>query len=168
MKYSFLHKLSFVTLALFLLNIPFTLADTAASRGEKVEHPPGDEPMAHPPGMSKQLIYSIPDEGIQLMRISDLIGLAVKNSEGKSIGKVDDVVIENYSPFFEKGGASQKATEYRAIISSGKFLGLGKKLIAVPFDQLKVERQKGNEVLIFSAGNEQIKKLPEFKYPELQ
>ncbi len=167
MKNAFI-SLGFVSLALLIIPGQSVYADTAATRGTPVEHPAGDEPMARVPGLAKQIIYSLPDEGIYFMRVSDFIGATVKNSDGKKIGTIDDVVIESYNPFFEKAGASQKATEYRAVISVGGFLGLREKHIAVPFDKLKIQKEMGVDTLIYPAGKEQLNSLPAFVYPDLQ
>ncbi|KAF0190406.1 MAG: PRC-barrel domain-containing protein [Gammaproteobacteria bacterium] len=167
MKNAFI-SLGFASLALLIIPGQFVYADTATTRGTPVEHPAGDEPMAKVPSLAKQIIYSLPDEGVYFMRMSDFIGATVKNHDGKKIGTINDVVIESYGPFFEKAGASQKATEYRAVISVGGFLGLRDKLIAVPFENLKMQREKNIDILVYPAGKEQLNSLPAFVYPDLQ
>jgi hypothetical protein len=57
----------------------------------------------------------------QVHRATKLIGMAVKNSAGESLGKVEDLVID------ERGGVRYAA------ISFGGFLGFNEKLFAVPF-----------------------------------
>jgi hypothetical protein len=48
-----------------------------------------------------------------------------------------------------------------AIISVGGFLGIGDKLVAVPFDQLQLDKDKA--ILMSSATEEQLKAMPEYK-----
>lgn len=168
MKKAALYSLVPASLALLIISTQYAYADTAASRGTPTEQKSGDEPMAIAPGMPKQIIHTLPHEGIYFMRMSDFIGATVKNTDGKKIGTVNDVVIESYGNFFEKPSASQKSTEYRAVISVGGFLGVGDKLIAVPFENLKLQNEKGIDILVYPAGKEQLKALPAFKYPDLQ
>ena len=168
MKIGFLSYIGSISLALLIMSGQSVYADTAATRGTPIDHPAGDEPLAIAPGMVKQIIHTLPHEGIYFMRMSDFIGVTVKNADGKKIGKVNDVVIENYGHFFEKASPSQKPTEYRAVISVGGFLGIGDKLIAVPFEDLKLQNEEGIDILVYSAGKEQLKGLPVFHYPDLQ
>lgn len=60
-------------------------------------------------------------------RISKLIGANVYNQGGQVVGSIDDLLI----------GDDGKATD--AILSVGGFLGIGTKLVSVPFDQLQFE-----------------------------
>jgi sporulation protein YlmC with PRC-barrel domain len=64
-------------------------------------------------------------------RSSDLVGATVYNDDGSSIGTIDNLLIG------DDGKVSQ------AILSVGGFLGIGSKLVAVPFDQLKFEHSRG-------------------------
>ena len=61
-------------------------------------------------------------------RASRLVGARVYNDADQVIGTVDDVII---------GKDDGKATT--AVVSVGGFLGIGSKLVSVPYDQLKVE-----------------------------
>jgi PRC-barrel domain len=65
------------------------------------------------------------------------------------VGKIDDIVLNS----------SDKAV--LAIISVGGFLGIGDKLVAVPFDQLQPGEDKA--VLLSAATEEQLKAMPEYK-----
>ncbi len=65
-------------------------------------------------------------------RTSKLVGATVYNNNGDSIGTVDDLLTDD----------SGKITQ--AVISTGSVLGMGGKLVAVPFDQLKFEPSAGN------------------------
>ncbi len=63
-------------------------------------------------------------------RVSKIIGLTVYTDGNEKVGTVDDVVLTE----------GDKATV--AVISVGGFLGIGSKLVAVPFDQLKRDTDK--------------------------
>ncbi|HKU94837.1 MAG TPA: PRC-barrel domain-containing protein [Vineibacter sp.] len=82
-------------------------------------------------------------------RASKVIGADVVNGANESIGKIDDVIIAN------DGKAPY------AVLSIGGFLGIGGRLIAVPYDSLRVVEQK---IMLPGASKEQLKALPEFKY----
>lgn len=82
-------------------------------------------------------------------RASSVIGSAVVNSANESVGKIDEVIIS----------ADGKAPY--AILSVGGFLGMGTRLVAVPYDTL---RFVDNKVMLPGATKEGLKNLPEFKY----
>ncbi len=63
-------------------------------------------------------------------RVSKIIGLSVYTDSNEKVGTVDDVVLTE----------GDKATV--AVISVGGFLGIGSKLVAIPFDQLKRDADK--------------------------
>lgn len=63
-------------------------------------------------------------------RSGKLVGATVYNDEGDSIGTIDDLLI----------GDDGKISN--AVISVGGFLGLGSKLVEVPFSQLKFEHSR--------------------------
>ncbi len=65
-------------------------------------------------------------------------GATVYNSNGDSLGIIDDLL------------NSGKITQ--AVISTGSILGIGGKLVAVPFDQLKFEPSAGNNGAPQTAG----------------
>ncbi|QQS12210.1 MAG: PRC-barrel domain-containing protein [Rhodospirillales bacterium] len=82
-------------------------------------------------------------------RASSVIGSAVINSAGETVGKIDEVIIS----------ADGKAPY--AILSVGGFLGMGTRLVAVPYDAL---RFADNKVMLPGATKEGLQNLPEFKY----
>jgi hypothetical protein len=82
-------------------------------------------------------------------RSSKLIGAGVTNDQQETIGKIDDLLV----------GRGDKVLY--AVISVGGFLGVGSKLVAVPYDSLSI----GKSSLVLPGGTkEQLKALPEFKY----
>lgn len=83
-------------------------------------------------------------------RASKLVGATVVNSDDESIGTIDDLVVN----------PDDKVTY--AIVSVGGFLGIGSKLVAVPFDSLRTV--KDERLMLPGASKEALKGLPEFKY----
>ena len=84
------------------------------------------------------------------VRASELIGETVEQPDGANIGEIDDLVY---------AGADQKLM---AVISVGGFLGMGEKLVAVPYDKLRVS-EDGDDVYLDSS-EEVLKAQAEFKY----
>jgi sporulation protein YlmC with PRC-barrel domain len=82
-------------------------------------------------------------------RASKLVGTAVKNSAGDSIGKIDDLIV------------SRNDKVLYAVLSVGGFLGMGSKLVAVPYASLQVAK---DNLVLPTGTKDQLKALPEFKY----
>ncbi len=61
------------------------------------------------------------------LRAAALIGAAVYNDQKQNIGTVSDLLL------------NKEATATKAILSVGGFLGVGSRLVAVPFTDLRVE-----------------------------
>lgn len=81
-------------------------------------------------------------------RLSQLIGQEVRNDKGQAIGRLDDFIINKDRVLF-------------ATLSVGGFLGIGDRLVAMPYTSLQVT-EKG--VVAPGATKEALSKLPEFKY----
>jgi hypothetical protein len=62
-------------------------------------------------------------------RSSRIVGATVYNDSDQSIGKIDDLIV----------GQDGKITT--AVISVGGFLGIGSKLVRVPYDELRFEER---------------------------
>ena len=84
------------------------------------------------------------------VRASRLIGSYVYNDEKEDIGSVDDLMI-----------GEDDRVEF-AILSVGGFLGLGARLVAVPFDSL--ETDDSGRIILPGATREELERLPGFKY----
>jgi sporulation protein YlmC with PRC-barrel domain len=82
-------------------------------------------------------------------RASKVIGATVVNEANDTVGKVDDVIIgkDGKSPF--------------AVLSVGGFLGVGSKLVVLPYEQLTTT---GSRIVLPGATKDALKALPEFKY----
>ena len=167
MKNGFVYSLSSVSLAFIIMSGQSVCAD-ASTGSASAQDQPSEAPMAHPPGLRKQIFYSYEEQGAYVMRARDFIGAKVETIEGKQIGKVSDFVIENYSPFFGKGAVSQKAPEFIAVVSVGGIIGMGKKLVGIPFQDLEMRPKLGLDSLVYPAGGEQLKSLPAYTYPQLR
>lgn len=84
------------------------------------------------------------------LRASDIIGADVRNAANDEIGEVDDLVL------------SRNDDVIYAVVSVGGFLGLGEKLVAVPYEDLRVDREGDNVYLNMT--KEQLESQPEFTY----
>ncbi len=85
------------------------------------------------------------------LKASDLIGKDVKNMNGEDVGSIDDLVI----------GVNDQVAY--AVVSVGGFLGIGDKLVAVPYNKF---RMRGEDVLVLDATKESLKKEAAFTYRE--
>lgn len=83
-------------------------------------------------------------------KASDLIGKSVTNNEGKTLGKVDDIAID-----LESGRVSL------VILSSGGFLGVGSKDIAVPPRAFSYD--PASKTLRLDVDREKLKSAPAFE-----
>jgi len=82
-------------------------------------------------------------------RASKIIGSNVVNGSNEKIGAVDDLLV------------GRDDSVLYAIVSVGGFLGIGTKLVAVPFETLKI----GADSLVLPAGTkDDLKALPTFEY----
>jgi sporulation protein YlmC with PRC-barrel domain len=90
------------------------------------------------------------------VRASKLIGSAVYNDRNEKVGSIDDIVL----------GKDNKADT--AIISVGGFLGMGTKLVAVPYSQLKLGDTKNassdNKVVMPGATKDTLKAQADYHY----
>ena len=84
-------------------------------------------------------------------RASKLMGKDVENETGEDIGDINDLIIN----------PADKITY--AIIGVGGFLGIGERLVAVPFDALK-PKQNSDNLILAGANKDRVRQLPEFKY----
>ncbi len=83
-------------------------------------------------------------------RLSKVIGAAVYNAGNQQIGTVDDVIMNH-----------QNQADL-VVISVGGVLGVGAKLVALPF--AKIERTDSAKVLLADGSKESLAKLPNFTY----
>jgi len=96
-------------------------------------------------------------EHINAFRIDKIIGSAVINLEGERIGSIDDLVID-----IDTGDIMYAVLEY------GGFMGLGEKLLAVPWQSLTTVPAEG--IFIIDQSKAKLKKAPGFdknKWPDI-
>jgi hypothetical protein len=86
-------------------------------------------------------------------RISKLIGSAVYNDQNEKIGSLDDLITKDGNQII------------MAVVSVGGFLGMGNKLVAVPYDKLHLEMNKDQtKVTMPNASKEALNAMPNFTY----
>lgn len=103
-----------------------------------------------PAAAQKPVVLAIVDVKLVALgfRISELIGKPVYNPQGQKIGHVDDFVI-------------QRDRVLMTIINVGGFLGIGGRLIAIPYSSLQMS-PKG--MVLPGASKQAVGKLPAFHY----
>jgi sporulation protein YlmC with PRC-barrel domain len=84
------------------------------------------------------------------LRASKLVGAAVYNDQNEKIGSIDDVIIGRDKVVF-------------TVINVGGFLGMGGRLVAVPYNSLNIDYNNG-KVVLPGATKDALQKLPQFKY----
>ena len=83
-------------------------------------------------------------------RGSKVIGATVRNDANETVGKVDDIIIRPDDRVLF------------AVLSVGGFLGMGDRLVVVPYEQLRFDGE--DKAVLAGATKEGLKQLPEFKY----
>jgi sporulation protein YlmC with PRC-barrel domain len=81
-------------------------------------------------------------------RSSQITGMTVTNPQGEKLGKIDDILID-----------PNAAVKY-AILSHGGLLGIGDKLIPIPWKSLKLGKEKST--LVINADKAAMEKAPSF------
>ena len=84
-------------------------------------------------------------------RTSKLTGSSVMNDQNEKIGTIDDFIIDRERVLF-------------SVLQVGGFLGIGGRLVAVPYQSLVID-DTGSKIVLPHATKDELKKLPEFKYP---
>ena len=126
------------TVSLFLTGN--AIATDASSKGDSKAQ------MKHHQGMKKgaQSMKSLSHN----KRISELMGKEVKSRDGKSIGTVSDIVVN------DKGKANY------LILSHGGILGLGEDLVPIPWQAVNISREGGD--LMVNIDPNMMEKAPNF------
>ena len=83
-------------------------------------------------------------------RASKVVGAAVYNSQNQQIGMIDDLIMDH----------DNKAT--LAVISVGGFLGVGGKMVALPYG--KIMRADDGKIILQDGSKESLSRLPSFSY----
>lgn len=88
------------------------------------------------------------------LRTSKIVGSSVYNDQDQKVGSVDDVII----------GTDHSLN---AVISVGGFLGMGAKMVEVPFDKLQfgnTNANSDNRVLMRGATKASLTSMPNYHY----
>ncbi len=88
------------------------------------------------------------------MRASKIIGSSVYNDHNEKIGSVDDLVIGNDKTL-------------NVVLSVGGFLGMGSKMVEMPFNKLQFGNEKGssdNRVVIPGVTKDSLNGMPDYHY----
>ncbi len=85
-----------------------------------------------------------------------LIGATVRNQANESVGKVEDVYVDN-------AGAIKTV-----VVSVGGFLGVGTKDVAVKWSDLKFQRDGRSLVIMTNWTKDSLKAMPDYKYERRQ
>jgi ribosomal 30S subunit maturation factor RimM len=96
--------------------------------------------------------YKEAADGGMALRLRDLLGTSVKNTADDTIGEVKDLII------------TAKQNVPKALISVGGFLGIGDKVVAVPYDALQISRVDEKDRVVYNATKEELKAMPNFEY----
>jgi sporulation protein YlmC with PRC-barrel domain len=83
-------------------------------------------------------------------RVSKLIGSSVSNDKNEKVGTLDDVIVDRNRVLF-------------AVLQVGGFLGIGARLVAVPYQSLVID-DAGKKIELPGATREELQKLAEFKH----
>jgi sporulation protein YlmC with PRC-barrel domain len=86
-------------------------------------------------------------------RTSKLIGSSVSNDKNEKIGTLDDIIADK----------DKKQLSF-AVLQVGGFLGLGGRLVVVPYESLVID-EHGQKITLPGASKDELKKLSEFNYP---
>lgn len=91
--------------------------------------------------------------GGQLASAEHLLGKNVYGKDNEKVGEVEDIILDT------NGQAKQ------IVISSGGFLGIGEKQVAVDYSQANWD-QNQDRVQLSGMSRDEIKNMPEFKYSD--
>ena len=92
-------------------------------------------------------------------RSSKLVGASVYGPDNKSIGSIDDLIVD------------RKGSIKAAVIGVGGFLGVGQKDVAVPFSALAIQRKANSssiDKITVSYSKQQLSQAPTFAYYQVQ
>ena len=121
-----------------------TAPSTAASEPSSPSSPTGVVATTNNPNLAVATIKL--ESGV---RAGKIIGEPVQNEQNQRVGTVDDLIL------------SPESKVTMAVVSVGGFLGMGSKLVAVPWGQLKAE---GDHLVLPGATKASLNAAPNFQY----
>lgn len=145
------HTFSFATLgvAAGLLTASLVVAQTKDPAADSAPAIPAS-PAPAQPGSPQLVTAAVRIAGG--WRASKLIGCAVYDDQNRQVGTVDDLILS----------AQNKVVV--AVVSVGGFLGIGSKLVAVPYEQLRYDPATGAKVVMPGATKDSLNGMPNFVY----
>lgn len=147
-------RLTAVLLATTLLAATAAYADDATSPNQPAAS--ANPPVATPSTSSAIVEPQLTTATVKLTggwRASRLIGTAVYDDQSQKIGTVDDLIMTGT----DKIGL--------AVLSVGGFIGIGSKLVAVPYGQLRYDPSAANpKVVMPGATKDTLNAMPGFTY----
>lgn len=90
-----------------------------------------------------------PNMPVERLTSSSIVGDPVENSQGEKLGTIDNIMIN-----------LRTCTVEYAVLEFGSFLGIGGKLFAVPFKELRIDGDK--RVFVLDRDREFLENLPGF------
>jgi uncharacterized protein YrrD len=96
--------------------------------------------------------YQEERQAVSEENVPPLVGRDVRNAQNEQLGDIDDLII---SP---DGRVS-------VVLSIGGLLGVGDRLVAVPFHAIQLT---GQDYVLYEGTREQLAQMPEFDYDQLQ
>jgi sporulation protein YlmC with PRC-barrel domain len=86
---------------------------------------------------------------VERLTATSIIGDEIRNKEGEDLGKIDNLMIN----------LSTGEVEY-VVVEFGSFLGIGGKLFAIPFKELRLDPER--EIFILDKDKDYLKESPGF------
>ena len=86
---------------------------------------------------------------VQRLTATSIIGDSVENNEGENLGSIDNLMVNLHTGLVEY-----------AVVEFGSFLGMGGKLFAVPFKEMRINPAK--KVFVYNRDKDYLKKSPGF------
>jgi sporulation protein YlmC with PRC-barrel domain len=86
---------------------------------------------------------------------SKIIGASVKNAQGESLGKIDELVID-----------PKDARIKAAVVSVGGILGIGAKSVAIPWDKVTMGSETDKDTIVVAMAKEELEQAPGWQKPE--
>jgi len=90
---------------------------------------------------------TLANQPVQRLTATSIIGDNVENGEGETLGEIDNLMINVHTGFVEY-----------VVVEFGSFLGLGGKLFAIPFRELRINPAK--KVFVLNRDKDYLKKSP--------
>jgi sporulation protein YlmC with PRC-barrel domain len=143
--------------SLLVAAFAFGLAPVAHAAQDQPPAPPA-KPADAPPPPPTPAVATDPALAVATVKLeggyraSKVIGAAVYNGENQQIGTVDELILNH----------ENQAT--LAVISVGGFLGVGGKMVALPYG--KIMRTEDGKILLQDGSKESLAKLPSFAYAQ--